>query len=197
MLKLEMTGARFSVLYRRNVLDRLVCQVRDCFYKSDGFFPVFAQNHSRTDLCFQRRQHKEIKTQAHLKVNKLPEALDTSTFHLESLPIDMNTIRPQAYEDLFEFEYTTDETVFRSSIRSWTSLLETMLDNVKEDIVEETLRPMMGTRTPPGPHSDVIDNFEEVAAALKPPNNEFFRTKKDQEEGGDAENYGSARAMLV
>ena len=100
-----------------------------------------------------------IKTQAHLKVNKLQKALDTSTFHLESLPIDMNTIRPQAYEDLFEFEYTTDETVFRSSIRSWTSLLETMLDNVKEDIVEETLRPMMGTRTPPGPHSDVIDNF--------------------------------------
>ena len=64
---LDSIGASYSGVYRQNVLDRCICEIRDCFNAAKDFgFPVFTANRTRIDLCFQRRHHPEIKIQARI-----------------------------------------------------------------------------------------------------------------------------------
>ena len=58
---------------------------------------------------------------------------------LRSLRRELNASRLVASEDLFAFEYTTDEAVFRSSVRSWMDMLESLIDDADEGVVGERL----------------------------------------------------------
>ena len=60
-------GARVVMTYRRNKLEWMICKIKDCFWPKESGASVF-ENGTRSDLCFDRRTHPEVKTLAHLNV---------------------------------------------------------------------------------------------------------------------------------
>ena len=141
--ELRRTGkARFAVLHRRNLVDLAVCRVRDCFDSREGY-AVRTRNRSRAskELCFARRS-KGNEVRAHIHAKSLPASLgrmEDRVEELRSLRRELNASRLVASEDLFAFEYTTDEAVFRSSVRSWMDMLESLIDDADEGVVGERL----------------------------------------------------------
>ena len=122
---LDSLGASYSGIYRQNVLDRCICEVRDCFYAAKDFgFPVFAANGTRTDLCFERREHPEIRIQA-----RITDGHGCIAYG-EKLVQEVQRYSPNSSvtaEHLFEFESSSDEDAFESSIDQWMVFLRPLL----------------------------------------------------------------------
>ena len=159
----------FGHFYRENVLDLLLCRVRDCSRKNIGY-PVFAANNSKTELCFQRRKHPEIELKVWLKPETLVDAMNIrikgNKKTVEEYQQFLSPGTSQVNENIFAYEYTSDERVFRKSIDAWTNMLRSMVE-IDETIIEEVLLKSRDSRSPVKPHVEEIQNFDEVMIVLE------------------------------
>ena len=173
LLKRTRGDLLFGSMYRKNILDRVVCSIRDCFtFGRNLGYPVFAGNGSKTNLCFDRRKNGE-KTKAYIdstakmvkRVKELEEKeLQEAQLKAFDFPFQVT------YEDLTEFEYTDEESVWEASLDAWTRMFSTYVVNnwTSEDakILNDMMGPMRNTRNI-SYHEDVIQNYEEVFEALR------------------------------
>ena len=164
-------GVKFIHFYRSNLLDHVLCEVRDCQLRGKRVgYPVFPANGTRTDICFGRRR-THVKVKAYLNVSATVAYMkhwdERMAGEQASLPYDrLETGERYSAEDLYGFEYTQDEDMFDRSRSEWMRLLSRVIDSPDETTVNDFLRKYQGTRTP-HPHYDIIYNYAETVAALK------------------------------
>eukprot|EP00927_Polykrikos_kofoidii_P050045 TRINITY_DN43_c0_g1_i3.p1 TRINITY_DN43_c0_g1~~TRINITY_DN43_c0_g1_i3.p1 ORF type:complete len:351 (-),score=44.81 TRINITY_DN43_c0_g1_i3:24-1076(-) len=169
---------------RANMLDEIVCQVRDCFQPRYGS-PV-DRHGQETNLCFKRRgaptnpTSKEkltekdetsvstvykAKLEANLLVRHIEielKVVDIARKNLESAGIFPKTVFA---EDLLGFQ-TPVPTAFKRAVAAWSVLLQSLGVSPDEEIVESFLWRYRNTYPEPPDHVDVIYNFAEVRAEL-------------------------------
>lgn len=177
---------------RRNVLDRLVCMIRDCFVNTEPSgpygYPVDA-NGKPSDLCFDRRSSEEEEAgtttddsdyKAYLNVTNV---FDEGTGgNVSQIVYNLNFfIREQdkgekmlkdagyhaarlTYEDLVAFEEDRKEVSI--SATAWSELLTSWGVNPSKQKVENYLRKNAGSRQP-APTRDVVYNIEELRSAFE------------------------------
>jgi len=172
-------GVVFGHLYRENILDQKICTVIDCFDQQTGY-PV-NDNGNKSELCFKRRRHPDIKLKVHLNpwilVKEMKARKKKLNIHVQSFKQLIAPAESQTTEDMFAYEYTADENAFQQSLKAWASISRSMLD-IDENILENLMRKYQNTRTPPAPHSNIIENYDEVARVLKkviPPMDSYLR----------------------
>lgn len=155
---------------RENVLDRMICEVRDCFYPLSLSFPVF-KNGTRAKLCFQRRKTTQPATLAHLHVSSLVKMLNKRLRANEDELRQVESVWPRierlAYEELERFQHDGD---FERSAASWTSLLTVL--GVEVDGTTAVERALRSTafgklRRLPTRHRDVVHNFDDVEREIR------------------------------
>eukprot|EP00927_Polykrikos_kofoidii_P017725 TRINITY_DN180_c0_g1_i12.p1 TRINITY_DN180_c0_g1~~TRINITY_DN180_c0_g1_i12.p1 ORF type:complete len:369 (-),score=51.92 TRINITY_DN180_c0_g1_i12:174-1217(-) len=177
----------FAVIGTRvNMLDEVICQVKDCFHPADGV-PVDARG-KESDVCFNRRgdaikhpvsklksKPAEIHTRAevykaklnvrvlHRLIDKEYELIDGARESLESIGIFPKTVTE---EDLLDFQ-TPMPGAFKRAVTAWSVLLESLGVTPDEKIVREFLKQYRGTYHDKPTHADTIYNFHEVKAALQ------------------------------
>jgi len=164
-------NASFTHVFRHNVLDTLICEVKDCFLHKTGGYSMF-ENGTRTDVCFARRRlDPSVKILVHLYpevlIQKLENKEKTRHLHFNVGKNLMYPSMPQTSEDVFEYEYMSDEDSFQKSLNAWIQTLEPLVKSVHPDIVESYMRPMQNIRPPPPKHADEIVNYDEVYSILK------------------------------
>jgi hypothetical protein len=170
---------------RANMLDQIVCQVKDCFVATYGS-PV-DEHGQESDLCFKRRgdvtenpTSKEkltekdetsvstvykAKIEANLLVRHIEielKVVDIARKNLESAGIFPKTVFA---EDLLGFQ-TPVPTAFKRAVAAWSVLLQSLGVSPDEEIVESFLWRYRNTYPEPPDHVDVIYNFDEVRDTL-------------------------------
>jgi hypothetical protein len=175
----------FAVIASRdNMLDQIVCQVKDCFVASYGS-PV-DEHGQETNLCFKRRgapknpTSKEKLTEAgktraktvykaklgahelvrHIE-NEL-QVIETTRKNLESAGISSKIV---SAEDLLDFQ-TPVPRAFEKAVAAWSVLLQSLGVTPDENIVASFLQQYQNTYPEPPDHADVIYNFDEVRDKL-------------------------------
>ena len=170
---LESMDTKFALTYRRNILDRAICAVRDCFVEHNRHNPIVGRqvfsNGTVADMCFNRRRSNENgmaefdDVEALMSYIKVKERLNEKRVKKFS-----PTVAPSvevAYEDLFAFEYTNSDRVFESSVKEWCNFLRNFGD-IREDIVKEALIPYWNSMEKEQSHASVIYNANEIKDAL-------------------------------
>ena len=158
-------------MYRKNILDRVVCSVKDCF--SGGVavgYPVFAVNGSKANLCFNRRK-TGAKTKAYnFSIESMVERIRHLEEQIQGKLKAFDFPFQVTYEDLTDFEYTDEDSVWSTSFNAWTRMLSTYVANnwTSEDakLLKDMMHPMRNTRNI-SHHEDVIQNYQEVFEALR------------------------------
>lgn len=78
-------GAHAVATWRSNTLDQLTCMVRDCFADESLGFPV-DEDGQRIELCFERRQRKDVVTKAWFNTDVLVAMLQARRTKLRNSP---------------------------------------------------------------------------------------------------------------
>jgi len=163
---LDSLGASYFGMYRQNVLDRCICEIRDCFYAAKDFgFPVFAANGTRTDLCFQRRHHPEIKIQARITDGHgCIAAGEKLVQEVQRYSSNSSVIT----EHLFEFESSSDEDAFARSIEQWMAFLRPLLkQHLSRRVIEQVLEEYRGSRLALISQESKVYNYNELKNELE------------------------------
>ena len=182
--ELNALNATVAHVYRANMLDQIVCAIRDCIDKADygGFslgYAVYDDGERVTDagggMCFDRRASDSRTTRAHIDVSRLVQALDAraaaqsaEVAYLRSSGLAWRPgwVPSVAYEDLAAYEYDARDAVGRS-LDAWMRLLGPALGrSPNRTIVRDYLLSTGGGRTR-APHALSIYNYEAVEAALR------------------------------
>ena len=165
-------GLRFVHLWRSNVLDHRTCAVKDCFAHFGDNYNVY--HGERSQLCFARRHIPDPhEYRAHLDTAGLADTLRgdiqaTASDHERLQPGELAPFRLLEYETFVRVQYPHANTTcdFDAGVDEWHALLSLMGAGVSRDVVSRCLAPRVGTYHRPGPHTDVLDNYDEVEAAL-------------------------------
>eukprot|EP00928_Gymnodinium_smaydae_P040722 TRINITY_DN2759_c0_g1_i1.p1 TRINITY_DN2759_c0_g1~~TRINITY_DN2759_c0_g1_i1.p1 ORF type:complete len:344 (-),score=63.96 TRINITY_DN2759_c0_g1_i1:212-1243(-) len=160
--------SRMVFFWRSNVLDHLVCEVRDCFFRGRGEYTVDTSG-ERLDLCFKRRFAKQpVKALLNTTTlaKRLKEKLNYPQYCLKELGrfgIENSTIRRFSFEGLFRHE--SDEAALEEATNEWVRLLKSFEVDAPKNKVREALRPSIGAH-PLHISGDSIYNVNEVKNAL-------------------------------
>merc|ERR1712086_970810 len=158
-------------MYRKNLLDRVVCSIRDCFPGCSACgYPVFAVNGSKANLCFKRRE-TGAKIKAHIgSIESMIKHIRHGEKQLQGKLKAFDFPFQVTYEDLTGLEYTDEDSVWDTSLNAWTRMFSTYVANnwTSEDakLLNDMMRPMRNTRNI-SHHEDLIQNNEEVFEALR------------------------------
>jgi len=163
-------GSLVVQVSRRNLLDQAVCSVRDCFDAQMGH-PVLRGETS--DLCIKRRQAKDswMKGQykAFMNVNTLIASMQVLEDNLNQTANDLHNLgyTPALLktEDLLDFEWSED--MMWSAVPAWERLLKSWGIEPDRRALVTYLRQNVGTREPPPPQEEAIQNFESVKEEIK------------------------------
>ena len=163
---LDSLRASYSGVYRWNVLDRCICEIRDCFSAAKDFgFPVFAANGTRTDLCFERREHPEIRIQA-----RITDGHGCIAYG-EKLVQEVQRYSPNSSvtaEHLFEFESSSDEDAFESSIDQWMVFLRPLLkQHLSRHVIEQVLEGHRGSWLASSSQESKVYDYDELKNELE------------------------------
>lgn len=177
---LKKLGAKYVLTYRESYLEKMVCDIKDCFnlkWHEDYGRSVF-ENSTISELCFQRRKHPDVKTFAQLNTTRFEEQLryymniscrDAPTLKMSQTMIenqaqmDFDTIPKFSEELLTAFEYHQEGTLeFQKSLEAWKQLLRAWDIEPEEEIILDVMRSQgISTRTPSSPNRSIY-NFNEV-----------------------------------
>lgn len=166
--------ASFTSIYRSNMLDVLICFIKDCFSWEvmDSLGYMTFENGTRADVCDERRkdEFKSLKLSVHLETKVLIDHIQKLELQNQER-IDISTplvypSKPQTSEDLFAYEFTSDEDTFQMSLNAWIMALRPLVTTVQPEILESRMRPTQSTRSHPN-YSDEIENYLEVYSALE------------------------------
>eukprot|EP00928_Gymnodinium_smaydae_P040724 TRINITY_DN2759_c0_g2_i1.p1 TRINITY_DN2759_c0_g2~~TRINITY_DN2759_c0_g2_i1.p1 ORF type:complete len:175 (-),score=37.47 TRINITY_DN2759_c0_g2_i1:252-776(-) len=157
-----------AFFWRSNVLDHLVCEVRDCFFRGKGEYTVNSSG-QRLDLCFKRRFVKEP-VKALLNTTRLTKRLKEKLHYpqhcltqLGRFGIENTTISKFSFEGLFRHE--SDNGALEEATSEWVRLLKSFDVEAPRSKVREFLRPSIGAH-PLHISGDSIYNVEAVKNAL-------------------------------
>lgn len=161
-------GTLVVLTSRRNKLDQLVCQVRDCFVKQDLGQPE--QHGKESDICWNRRQLQPVNYKANLKVAKLEENMLKIDEKMEST---RDALKQMGYpyvdtvvsEDLLDFEW--NKSAVGPAYNSWSSLLAAWGVHPKSEMIKAYIATNTGTREAPASQKQTIVNFGEVWQFMK------------------------------
>lgn len=159
---------------RTNLIDKVICSVKDCIDHGQLGHPVYKGE--RSDLCFARRQElkgadAELDYKAWLDVNVLQDHLEDMMRRDEEPNVIFGRKLPQevTYEKLMQVEYPDSDATgeFDDGVREWMTLLDGLqVRDVSSESVATCLRPLIGTWHRPMSHKDEVENFEEVKELL-------------------------------
>lgn len=168
---LKREGAIIVNMGRANILDRAVCEVRDCMHENGRRmgWPVF-ENGTRSKLCYVRRRSRS-RTWAWFDMEQLTPGLNAElqqgrqqkAFLMKNFPSSPNIT--VASEDLAAFQYGADGHLV--SLQAWTRVLSEWRVQVNRAAIERLLISMEGSRPPPVPHAEVIYNIAVLEEALR------------------------------
>merc|ERR1719433_1202696 len=175
---------------RENMLDQVVCSIKDCIEPTYGY--SVDANGNKANLCMERRgdtdnpygtnkatllqslyaerRGSDDNYKAHVDIEGLITRFEREWNFIENAQRNLNALgRPVnlvTVEDLTEFQ-TDMPGAFERGVAAWTSLL-TSLGVVPDDwVVRSFLKRYANTRPAPPPHSDVIYNYDAVEKALR------------------------------
>mmetsp|Transcript_3635 Transcript_3635/g.9259 ORF Transcript_3635/g.9259 Transcript_3635/m.9259 type:complete len:321 (+) Transcript_3635:101-1063(+) len=157
---------------RRNTIDQLVCQVRDCFDTDIGH-PVTSDGRW-SSACFKERRYQNIKTMAHVNVQRFVAKLqwwhrkDVSLFGLaRQLGCSAGSGLIVASEDLMAYSRSETATDLARSVESWASFLRwwCVVPNVSK--IRHHLASARALFRSEGSHAAVIRNAWELKSALR------------------------------
>jgi len=178
-------GTRAAVVWRSNMLGRVVCEIRDCF---DGFGvddknPVGKRVGPNADACFSRRElPSEQQTKVYLNPKYLVDHMKTKEAHTYTTKLTQNgydekSFRTLATEVLLGYESADSELAFQQSIDAWKTLLRSLNVEPNQNIIAKKLAEKRGSRKPED-LTESIDNageIEKVLSKLRYPMNSFIR----------------------
>lgn len=155
-------------VYRQDALRRCICMIKDCFHGViDDGYPVFAENGTRTDLCFNRRFQHEVPIQIMLK--NVRHCLDITTEAHSFLKTQSFPSLPE--EELFLFEYSKSDNDLTTSSKGWARILDSTLKalgvTLNEATIRKALEPFQNSRPlPPKSYKTEIRNYDEIEESL-------------------------------
>lgn len=154
-------------LIRKNVLDGLICSVRDCFLKGRKIgYPVFV-NGSRTELCFSRRNVQNEKIMAYFRPEQLAMATADLQWMLDDNEMVEKHLDSETYEELTALEYTNEGDVVNASMRAWYNLVRNVVGNdIERGHVDNEIRHMINSRREDF-HEDNVYNHDDLSLALR------------------------------
>eukprot|EP00928_Gymnodinium_smaydae_P040728 TRINITY_DN2759_c0_g3_i3.p1 TRINITY_DN2759_c0_g3~~TRINITY_DN2759_c0_g3_i3.p1 ORF type:complete len:377 (-),score=62.19 TRINITY_DN2759_c0_g3_i3:304-1344(-) len=163
-------NASMAFFWRSNVLDHLVCEVRDCFFRDRGEHTVDASGH-RLDLCFKRRfANQPVKALLNTTTvaKRLKKKLHYPEYCLTELGrfgIENTTIGKFSFEGLFRHESDDTAGALEETTSEWLRLLKVFDVDASPSKVREFFRPTVGAH-PLRPSADSIYNPKAVRQAL-------------------------------
>mmetsp|Transcript_4208 Transcript_4208/g.9807 ORF Transcript_4208/g.9807 Transcript_4208/m.9807 type:complete len:371 (-) Transcript_4208:71-1183(-) len=169
-------GTRAVIVHRQNVLDTLVCEVRDCFNGREGAdlprgYPVDLSG-KPNDICFLRRgpDGGGIETKAVINVTNMLSHMKKAM----SYPREEQEVLKQlgfhdalvvTAEDLLGHEYSASN--LPASFAAWSKLLRSFGVTPDEAKLAKFLESRINTYTAPESHRDSIWNLAAVRKEIK------------------------------
>jgi len=158
--------------YRGNVLDKMICEIRDCFLKDQpGLgYPVNAKTGERDDQCFNRRLPGGPKTKAYVNPNKFIKHLgkklrgsmnkyrDLENFYGD----DHYSLPKVSTEDLWAFEFSDEKEGYGRSMVAWGQILLAWGFIPDEQRIANVMNAYGFNKRKQKPHSDTIYNLDEL-----------------------------------
>ena len=168
----------YAGVYRKNVLDRCICMVRDCFQEAQGYGnAVVALNENTTtdgtggetieitDLCFNRRKHPDVNVQANF--TNVTGCIMEDQGRVDYLKLQRNVFDSFSSESLFQFEESMNEDVFQNSIIQWMNFLRPMMGHaLHREIVASVLQKDRGVRSESSSQESKVYNYDQVKEEL-------------------------------
>jgi len=160
--------------YRANFLDKMACQIKDCFATKRMGYPVM--DGERSNLCFERRSStlggadSAEKYQAHFNIENLEESLNQMDHDYKWERMAMLrtgfTVHQLTTEDLSDFESDNSDEAWERGIKAWSDYLRYWGVQPQRDIIVgriESLRSGRAGKT----QGLQIENMQEVRQKLK------------------------------
>jgi hypothetical protein len=160
-------GTRAVFVYRKNLLDLAVCNVKDCFTKQFGD-PV--DSHGKpSDLCFDRRSKKNVgEYKAKFHDGKVVDAIQ----HFNKGRTEARSVLKENFifetvvaEELLAYQYGNPHGMHEAT-KAWKKFMASWGVAVSEEKIKQFLVENAAKRDMPGPHSDTIYDVEAVKKAL-------------------------------
>jgi len=163
------------IVHRRNPLDILTCEIRDCFEGAAGIprgHPVDEKGNP-DHRCFERRRSDgHSKTKALIDLDHLQENLEVASAYPAEMQRSLSELgfkgrKVVYYEDLVSHEYSADN--LRHATAAWQSFLSSLGVKARTKDIRHALKKAVGTYPPPEPHSESIYNLKRVEQKLSSP----------------------------
>lgn len=171
----------YTGMFRNNKLDHMLCTIKDCFGKYSKYGYTIFTNGTKADLCFKRRNYPNVKLKVKLHADELVKGMQKQIMQeKKDVKMTKNSVPSgsmQYYEDLFAFVYTSNATTFDKSMDAWCLLMKPLV-NVDKSILRKVLLPLKNSRKQSSPHSEVIENYQEIRNVLEnadPPLDQYLR----------------------
>jgi len=158
--------------YRGNVLDKMICEIRDCFLKTqpDLGYPVNAKTGERDNQCFNRRLPGGPKTKAYvnpdgflLRLKKKAKGVMGNHRNLENFYGDDDFVLPKvSTEDLWAFEFSDAKDGYRRSMLAWSQILLAWGFIPDEQRIANVMSAYGFSKRKQKPHRETIYNLEEL-----------------------------------
>jgi len=162
-------NTRTVIVHRKNTLDTLVCEVRDCFEDDlPRGYPV-DQNGKRDDTCFDRRRDTGLRTKAFIYPEHLIENLEYAKGYPEEMLTATTALGFEGraivyFEDLTSHEYSAEN--LDRSTDAWIEFLSSLGVSADQQVVYGILKEAVGTYHAPEPHSETIYNLGSIQSML-------------------------------
>ena len=157
--------------WRSNLIDRVICTVKDCMDNGEIGHPVYKGE--RSELCFDRRRALKKEEQLDYKVWLDVDTLQDHLDGLKQAPLSSvsgKKLPPGVtYEKLMQVEYPDSNTTgeFEDGVREWMTMLNGLqVPDVTAERVATCLQPRVGRWHRPWSHRDELENFDEVRDSL-------------------------------
>eukprot|EP00928_Gymnodinium_smaydae_P008381 TRINITY_DN13055_c0_g1_i1.p1 TRINITY_DN13055_c0_g1~~TRINITY_DN13055_c0_g1_i1.p1 ORF type:complete len:344 (-),score=95.87 TRINITY_DN13055_c0_g1_i1:225-1256(-) len=157
--------------YRANALDRMVCQVKDCFLREEYGKPV-DKSGEKSDLCFKRRNSRPANGYlASLNTTNLSEHLEN---FMKAHDEEKERIKAAGFkdfesvsaEDLLDFEHDNSVDAFKRAVKAWKIFLRSWGVKPSLKVIRDELQQYSGAYKAEL-QSDTIYNFQEVSDIVR------------------------------
>ena len=174
-------GTRAVSMIRSNVLDRLICKVRDCFDRQRGTAVNGTSGNPTTECFHRRRLANPLATKAllhpHRLIAELQRLHDLNSKQIQHIrDLGFSDVVPVTYEFLTAFEYDSgDGRLVNQSVREWATVLDAFGFALSQSDISDRLHASgwIGSR-PLESHHDLIFNYDAVASVLSKNSHQHF-----------------------
>lgn len=183
-------GPNVVVNLRQNVLDHLVCKVRDCFDRKTG--RSVTEDGKESSLCFNRRKRDDVNVMAKMRPDRLLLEMRRKLKEYQSIP---TTLKRYGFGEVKVFyseqllAYEMDGTELQASVDQWKRFMNELGVELPRATISTFLAARSGVSHPPAPHQRVIYDAEEVEDRLRVDSELYAYWRKD----GDKQQHAQTR----